>query len=407
MAKYVFLNVPARGHVNPTLAVAQELVRRGQKVSYYLTEEFRDVVEATGAVFEPYESKLKDMPAMPSSFSSTADGPTGRVGPRFMLEDLQYVPPQVIDRIRAEQPDAIVYDFMCVWAKTVIDELQVPAIITRATYASNEHFSLMEHMRASMQNRPGGREMMERMKAYMEAQGPGMANLLTSIFSAFSRVEQLNIIFMPREFQPAADTFDDRYLFVGPSILPRHEATDFPFDRLSLEQPLLYISLGSIFTNQPEFYKQCFAAFADQDWQVVLSIGKQTDLAALGPVPENFLLSPYVPQLEILPRTQLFVTHAGTNSVMESLYFGVPMVLIPQQPEQQLHAQRVVDMGLGVMLEKETVNATSLREAVGRVAHNPRYRERTQHMQQSMRTAGGYQRAADAIMEFTRVRENC
>jgi MGT family glycosyltransferase len=404
MAKYVFLNMPARGHVNPTLAVAQELVRRGQEVSYYLAEEFRDVVEATGALFQPYESKLKDMPAMPSSFSNTGDWPTGRVGPASLLEDMQYVPSQVIDRIRAEQPDAIVYDFMCVWAKTVIDELQVPAIVTRATYASNEHFSLMEHMRARMQTMPGGRERMERMRAYMEAQGSGMANPFVSIFSAFSRAEQLNIIFMPREFQPAADTFDDRYLFVGPSILPRPEAPDFPFERLSGEHPLLYISLGSIFTNQPEFYKQCFAAFADQDWQVVLSIGKRTDRATLGPVPENFLLSPYVPQLEILPRTQLFVTHAGTNSVMESLYFGVPMVLIPQQPEQQLHAQRIMDMGLGAMLEKETVNATTLREVVERVAHDPRYRERTQHMQQSVHTAGGYQRAADAIMEFTRVR---
>jgi MGT family glycosyltransferase len=405
MASYVFLNVPARGHVNPTLAVAQELVRHGQEVSYYLTEEFRDVVEATGAVFQPYTSKLKDILAMPPSFTSIGGGPTGRVWPAFMLEDMQFVPSQVRDRLRTEQPDAIVYDFMCVWAKTVIDELQVPAIATRATYASNEHFNLMEHMRARMQNMPGAREMMEeRMRASAEAQDGEVTNPLASIFSVFSYVEQLNIIFMPREFQPAVDTFDDRYLFVGPSILPRHEAPDFPFDRLSVEQPLLYISLGSILTNQPEFYKQCFAAFADQDWQVVLSIGKRTDLATLGPVPENFLLSPYVPQLEILPRTQLFVTHAGTNSVMESMYFGVPMVLIPQQLEQQLHAQRVVDMGLGVMLEKETVHATTLREAVERFAHDPMYRERIQQMQQSVRTAGGYQRAADAIMEFTRVR---
>lgn len=136
----------------------------------------------------------------------------------------------------------------------------------------------------------------------------------------------------------------------------------------------------------------------------MLSIGRQTDLATLGPVPENFLLSAYVPQLEILPRTQVFVTHAGTNSVVESMYFGVPMVLIPQQPEQHLHAQHVVDMGLGVMLDKEAVNATSLLTAVERIAHDPTYRERIQHTQQSVRTAGGYQRAADAIIDFTRVR---
>ena len=169
----------------------------------------------------------------------------------------------------------------------------------------------------------------------------------------------------------------------------------------SSDLPLLYISLGSIFTNQPEFYKQCFAAFADQPWQVVLSIGKHIDLTTLGPVPENFLLSPYVPQLDILPRTRLFVTHAGTNSVMESMYFGVPMVLIPQQPEQQMHAQRVVDLGLGVMLDKGSVTTSTLREAVERVAHDEAYRERAQRMQQSVRAAGGYQRAVDTIMQFT------
>src|SRR5436853_7118405 len=98
MAKYVFLNMPGRGHVNPTLTVVQELVRRGQEVSYYLTEEFREVVEATGAIFQAYESKLKDMPAMPSPLSSAGGMPTaGRMGPTFMLGDMQYVPPQIID----------------------------------------------------------------------------------------------------------------------------------------------------------------------------------------------------------------------------------------------------------------------------------------------------------------------
>ncbi len=88
--KICFLNMPARGHVNPTLAVVQELVRRGQEVSYYLTEEFRNVVQATGAVFQP------------PSFSSVGGTPTGIVRPMFLLEDMRYVPPQVRDRIRAD-----------------------------------------------------------------------------------------------------------------------------------------------------------------------------------------------------------------------------------------------------------------------------------------------------------------
>lgn len=404
MAKYVFLNMPAHGHVNPTLAVVQELVRRGQQVSYYLTEEFRTAVEATGATFQPYESKLKDMPTKPSFFGSTQGRPAWQVGPSFMLADMEYVPPQIIDRIRAEQPDVIVYDFMCAWAKTIIDDLQVPAIQMRPTYASNEHFNLMEEVRARVQTMPGMMERMHSLRAALESGDVDATKAITTMFSAFRRAEQLNIIFIPRDFQPAAETFDERFVFVGPTILPRHEALAFPFERLNAERPLLYISLGSVFNNQPAFYQQCFAAFADQPWQVVLSIGKRSDPAALGPIPANFLLAPYVPQLEILPRAQLFVTHAGTNSVMESLYFGVPMVLIPQQPEQQLHALRIAEMGLGIALDREAMNATALREAVERVAQDPTYRERVQSMQQSVRTAGGYQLAADAMIEFIRAR---
>lgn len=194
---------------------------------------------------------------------------------------------------------------------------------------------------------------------------------------------------------------DQRHLFVGPSILPRHQATDFPLDQLSSERPLLYISLGTIFTNEPAFFKQCFEAFAEQPWQVVLSRGRQVDPAVLGPVPDNFLVSAYVPQLDILSRARVFVTHAGMNSTMESLYYGVPMVAVPQTQEQVVTARRIAEMGLVIALEKEAVNVATLRDAIERVANDPAFRQRVEHMQQLTRDAEGYQRATNAIMQFT------
>jgi MGT family glycosyltransferase len=402
MAKYIFLNVPAWGHVNPTLAVVQELVKRGHEVSYYLTEEFRETIEATGAVFQPYESASKQMRTADGGADGAGTGPVPGRGPMFMLEDMRYVPPQVLERIRAEQPDVILYDFMCTWAHVVIDALLVPAIALRATYASNGEFDLMEHMRASVQDRPEARAMLERMRAFQGAQPGSSIDPMAVMFKVFSHAEQLNIIFLPPLFQPMAETFDERYVFVGPSILPRHQVTAFPFEKLDNELPLVYISMGTVANRQLEFYRCCFEAFREQPWQVVLSVGKSTDVSQFGPVPANFLLSSYVPQLDILPRTQVFVTHAGTNSLMESLYYGVPMVLIPQQPEQQMHARRAVELGLGVQLDKEAVSGVTLREAVECVARNGEYRERAQSMQQVIRESGGYQRAADAIVQFTR-----
>lgn len=87
---------------------------------------------------------------------------------------------------------------------------------------------------------------------------------------------------------------------------------------------------------------------------------------------------------------------------MESMYYGVPMVLIPQQPEQRLHAKRTIELGAGLEPDKETVTADILHEAVERVAQNASYRERAQYMQKITREAGGQQRAADAIIQLVR-----
>jgi MGT family glycosyltransferase len=224
---------------------------------------------------------------------------------------------------------------------------------------------------------------------------------LRDMFSMFTAFGHFNIIFIPRFFQPMEETFDDRFVFVGPSLLPRHQEIAFPFEQLRTDFPLLYISMGTVFNNQPDFYRHCFEAFGDQPWQVVLNRGKRIDATRLGPVPTNFLLSPYVPQLEILQRARIFVTHGGANSVMESMYYGVPMVIIPQQPEQRMSAQRIVDLGLGVQLDKDAVTATVLRNAVERIAQNSLYHEQAQVLRQATRDAGGYERAVDAIIQYT------
>jgi MGT family glycosyltransferase len=253
-----------------------------------------------------------------------------------------------------------------------------------------------------MQNMPGMQEFLARVKARFAAQGEyDEAAFLKNMLSIFTSFEQFNIMFIPRFFQPMEETFDERFVFVGPSILPRHQETPFPFEQLRDDLPLLYISMGSIAADHREFYKQCFKAFGEQPWQVVLTVGKATDTTQLGPIPDNFLLSPYVPQLDILPRAHVFVTHGGMNSVMESMYYGVPMVVIPQQPEQQMNGQRIVDLGLGALLDTKAVNDVNLRAAVEQIVQNAEYRERAQAMRQATRDDGGYQRAVDAIIQFT------
>lgn len=133
-------------------------------------------------------------------------------------------------------------------------------------------------------------------------------------------------------------------------------------------------------------------------WQVVLASGTSD----LGVPPENFLVRPRVPQLAVLQHSRVFVTHGGMNSVMEALSYGVPLVVLPQMLEQRITAKRVQELGLGIALESTAVTVDQLQEAVRRVASEPQFRTRVQHMRQIIRESGGARRAADAIIQFTR-----
>lgn len=397
MSKYVFCNIPADGHVNPTLAIVEALIARGEEVIYYLPENFRPVIEATGATFRalPFDS----FPQRPSAFSPAGASKGVSILRLYIIQQSPVMVPRLLEAIRAEQPDCVIYDGLLLWVRLVARILHIPAVALWPSYAANQQSNVFA-------NRPTRFLVPPEQMASLNSQ---LAQVCTTydqppltVESAFIATELLNIAFLPRSFQPGGESFDDHVLFVGPSLQSqRHEQSSFPFALLD-DRPHLYISLGTVFNNQVDFYNLCFAAFGDTEWQVILSTGWQVDPALLHVAPSNFIVASSVPQIEILPRTSLFISHGGMNSTMESLYHGVPLIVAvaPQMIEQAITAQRVQELGLGLALEMETITVDTLRDTVARVAHDPSYRTRVQAMQQLVRTAGGYQRATDAIIKL-------
>ena len=146
--------------------------------------------------------------------------------------------------------------------------------------------------------------------------------------------------------QPCADTFSDKYAFVGPSIRPATETVE------KVHDVLIYISMGTVNNDLLPFYRACIAAFADSPYQVILSTGEQIDRSALGTLPDNITALPHVDQIAVLQKADVFLSHCGMNSASESLYFGVPLVLFPQTNEQGGVAARVAELGAGLKLEK-------------------------------------------------------
>lgn len=403
MAKAIFFNIPSTGHVNPAQAVIAELVRRGEHVIYYNTEDTRAQIEQTGAEFRPYPRnptllRLNEQ----ASGGNLADNALALVG---IAEQLM---PAVLDALRQEKPDYVIHDSLAGWGKQAAEALNIPSVSSIVTFAVNPQVTmqimpplLMLRMFADITVRmPAYLRIAGRMRRVYGVKGVGLPNALMCTGA-------LNIVYTSREFQPSGETFDDSFKFVGPSITERADTSGFPFDQIGGGR-LVLISLGTINNQNLDFYRACFHAFADFPAQFVLSAGKQTDLNMLDTVPANFIVRHFVPQLDILKRADLFITHGGMNSVSESLWYGVPMVAVPQQAEQGLVAREVMKHGAGLALGLEaagpagTASAGDLRAAVERVLGAESFRQAAKRLGDGLRAAGGYQRAADEIMAFGR-----
>jgi MGT family glycosyltransferase len=401
MTKTLFFNIPAHGHMNPTLPLVQELVRRGETVIYYSIEEFRKKIEATGARCRTYESLS---PAVRFDFGGDdRSSPSLPKIARVMIEFCERSLPFLLDATRADAPDYILHDFTCIWGKYVSQILEIPAIATIPQFPVN------------MKRRPdpypgmysdvvrmflGGLPAFIRFRRTANRISQQYPVHRAGLWDMLANHEDLNIVFTSRYFQPHAEDFDDSFLFVGPSIAERDETLDFP---LPLGGGLLvYISLGTILNINVAFYQYCFEAFGDTEKRIVLSVGADTELDSLGAIPENFVIRNYVPQLEILKRADLFVTHGGMNSVSEGLWYGVPLVVIPQGSDQYLVAKRVETLNAGLALDRRRMTPETLRQAVDAVVVDEEIRANIETIQESFRQAGGFERAADEIVQAAR-----
>jgi MGT family glycosyltransferase len=195
-----------------------------------------------------------------------------------------------------------------------------------------------------------------------------------------------NLVYTSRLFQPLEESFDRRrFLFVGPCCAFRPDIPPFPFEQLD-GRPLVLISLGTVYARRPDFLRKCMAELADGPWQVVLGTGGDTGIA--DGAPENFIVRPSVPQLDILRRAAVFVTHGGMNSVQEALYFGVPMVMAPQAADQFWISARAAELGAAVVLDSSRLKAGTIRAAVAEVLAGAGYAAAAGRLGQSLRQPG-------------------
>lgn len=385
MADIAFFNFPAIGHVNPTLGVVEELVRRGHRVTCTATDYFASAIEAAGAEPVRYASNFGDFYRSPYSKETMAGE-----GMRC-LNEATTLYEQVSSHYQAKQPDVIVHDFMAWGARFYAAKHDIPAVRLFPSYGVSETFNINAKFPIADMDDPQIAEMAQKLATLLPEFG-----LSPDVGAFMGHVEESGVIFMPRDFHYDGDSFDERFVFAGPCLGDR-KAFQGTWERPSDAERVLLVSLGTAATGWPEFFPMVIEAFKDSDWHVVVAAGDHISPSELGELPANVDVRRHVPQLEVLAHADVFLTHAGMNSTMEALHTGVPMVAIPQMNEQRANALRVEELGFGSHLAKEETDTGKLREAVDAVAGDQALSDRVRAMGERMRQVDGRALAADAI----------
>ncbi len=402
MSKVAFFNISARSHINPTFSLVKELVKCGEEVFYYSSHQFSRAITGTGASFRSYgESFNFDLRKISGNILELA------IYLMKLSQDL--LEGCLLSTIKKERPDYIIHDQLCVWGKHISQILGIPAISSTITFALNRRcifdYLIFNRLRVFHRIRVSNLiEHMGRLIYFRRFYGITVA----SFIDLLTNFEPLNIVHTSRYFQPYAERFNERFIFVGPSIESQNEPRDNSFSWERTDGKLLvYISLGTIFNQNFSFYKECFDALKNSRYQVVLSVGDKIPLSAFQDIPNNFIVENYVPQVEVLKRTNVFVTHGGMNSVNEALYFHVPLVVIPQGADQSIVANRVEKLGAGIFIKNRSVSAQTLRNAIERVLSNGRYRANCKKVGDSLRQTQGMEVAIREIFGFKKRNNIC
>lgn len=388
MAKIVFFCIPAHGHTNPTLGVVRELVSLGHEVLYYSYNMLKEKIENTGAKFVSCDDY--DMEQKLSPEDGARLGKDLAFSTKILVDTTLALDDMVCSQIKELQPDCIVADSMAIWGKCVALKFGIPFISSTTTFAFNQHSAKI--MKQSIGQIFGMIFSMGKIqKDIIRLQNKDYP--INNVLDIIKNDDNTDtIVYTSPEFQPCSETFSDKYTFIGPSIRP---ITD---EIVKTHKKLIYISMGTVINNNAGFYHNCIKAFADTDFQVIMSVGNLTDMTKFKNLPENIFVYQNVDQIAVLSKADVFISHCGMNSVNESLYYGVPLVMFPQTPEQGGVANRVNQLKAGIMLKKNTVK--NIQNAVKSLIDDGEYRKNAISISDGFKKCSGVKGAVEKILNI-------
>ena len=379
--KIAWFCIPAHGHTNPTLGLVKTLTEAGHQIWYFSFEEFREKIESAGATFiscDGYDFEMEDKENADRVGKDKVFATELLVSSTLALDDMTS---RVIEEIR---PDVVVSDSVAFWGKLAAMKHGLPYVSSTTTFAFNRYSAkYMQESAWDIAKMLMAMPRINRQLKRLREKGYPVKSLLDIVQNDN---DTNTIVYTSRYFQPCAETFSDRYHFIGPSMRPITR----PVEKTS--EKTVYISMGTVNQNR-QFYRNCINVLAPTGWQVIISMGTNTD--HFDDLPENIQVYESVDQMAVLSISDAFITHCGMNSASEGMYYGVPLVLFPQTPEQNAVARRVEELGAGVRLQ--SISEEDVLDALTKIINEPQYKEGAAKVSESFRACGGAAEAKDFL----------
>lgn len=401
--RLVFFSLPASGHIHPTLGLVRGLVKSGCEVLYYANPDFKTLVESTGATFRdygevPYDSRRPDRDMIRLSLG--------------LLRVADFIIPKLEADLANEDFSAVLYDAYAPWGRFFAERRKIRSLAFIPTFAFND--KVVARYSSPLRLLGQGLRSLPALLVHLyESASVRMRHRVkgTGLLKLFAEPAERQLVFTSRHFQPEEKSFDARYRFIGPILDGRGQ-----HDSLSAEdshkienakragKPVVLISLGTLYNHRLDFFQACLSSFKSFDGLVVLSAGNlisDGDFERLiRQASENFLIRRRMPQLDILQKADLFLSHAGMNSASESLFFGVPLLLYPQMDEQRMVAERVAELGAGLILQESEVRGMRIAAKAEAILKNSEFRSRARAVGEELKKSGGAEKGIREILDF-------
>jgi zeaxanthin glucosyltransferase len=407
------LSPPVPGHIHPFGALGRELIARGHQVTLFHMPDVEERARREGLGFVSIGAQDHPPGSLPESLAALTKL-SGLGALRFTIEAIRQTTEMMLrdgpGALRDSGAGFLLVDQTEPAGRTIAEHQCLPFVTICNALAMNREPSIpppftswpyRDTWPARVRNQLGYSMSDRIMRSIAEVVAKYRTRWKlprhTNAEQSFSRLAQISQ-------QPAAFDYPRRQLpksfhYVGPLRRPLADAVPFPWEKLD-GRPLVYASLGTL-QNGREATFRCFAeACAGLDVQVVLTHAGGLDERATSGLPGDPVVVSYAPQLELLSRASLTLTHAGLNTVLDSLSCGVPLVAVPITFEQPAIARRIEWCGAGRVVPFSKLGADRLRVALRDVLTDARYKAAAGHVRDSIRQAGGVTRAADLIEGF-------